>query len=78
MKYKNKNEFEKENKFGTGIPNEMFSKYFTGNSFFNPLTIPGECPVFLANITFEPGCRNNWHIHHSKNVLNAAHVYQNS
>jgi quercetin dioxygenase-like cupin family protein len=28
--------------------------------------MPGEYPVFLANITFEPGCRNNWHIHHAK------------
>ena len=40
--------------------------YFIGNSFLNPLTHPGECAVFLANVTFEPGCRNNWHIHHAK------------
>ena len=66
MKYKNKKEFEEANMFGTGVPNEMFSKYFIGNSFLNPLTKPGECPVFLANVTFEPGCRNNWHIHHSQ------------
>jgi quercetin dioxygenase-like cupin family protein len=32
----------------------------------NPLTNPGETAVFLANVTFEPGCRNNWHIHHAK------------
>ena len=32
----------------------------------NPLTVPGECAVFLANVSFEPGCRNNWHIHHAK------------
>lgn len=31
-----------------------------------PLTDPKTCPVFLANVTFEPGCRNNWHIHHAK------------
>jgi quercetin dioxygenase-like cupin family protein len=43
----------------------MFSEYFLGNSFLNPLTRPGECPVFVANVTFEPGCRNNWHIHHA-------------
>jgi quercetin dioxygenase-like cupin family protein len=65
MKYTNEKEFEKVNVFGTGVPNEMFSKYFIGNSFLNPLTKPGECPVFLANVTFEPGCRNNWHVHHA-------------
>lgn len=36
------------------------------NSYLNPLTVPGETAVFLANVTFEPGCRNNWHIHHAK------------
>ena len=66
MKYKNKEAFEKANMFGMGVPNEMFSKYFIGNSFLNPLTKPGESPVFLTNVTFEPGCRNNWHIHHSQ------------
>jgi len=65
MKYKNRNEFEKANMFGVGVPNEMFSEYFQGNSFLNPLTESGECPVFMANVTFEPGCRNNWHIHHA-------------
>lgn len=29
------------------------------------MTNPEECALFLANVTFEPGCRNNWHIHHS-------------
>ena len=66
MKYMSKQEFEKANMFGTGVPNEMFAEYFIGNSFLNPLTKPGQSPVFLANVTFEPGCRNNWHIHHSK------------
>jgi len=65
MKYMNKEEFEKINMFGLGVPNEMFAKYFIGESFLNPLTKPGESPVFLANVTFEPGCRNNWHIHHA-------------
>ncbi len=66
MKYNNKQEFEKVNMFGTGVPNEMFAKYFVGNSFLNPLTKFGETPVFLANVTFEPGCRNNWHIHRAE------------
>ena len=33
-------------------------------SYLNPLTRP-EDGLFLANVTFEPGCRNNWHIHHA-------------
>ena len=49
--------------FGTGKPNIGFAKYFIGESFLNPLTNfrEGEFPLF--NVTFEPGCRNNWHIH---------------
>jgi len=66
MKYANREEFEEANMFGMGVPNDMFAEYFVGNSFLNPLTKPGQSPVFLANVTFEPGCRNNWHIHHAK------------
>ncbi len=51
--------------FGMGDPNVNFAQYFIGNSYLKPLTKPGESNVFLANVTFEPGCRNNWHIHHS-------------
>lgn len=60
----NKEEFYKSNVFGEGEPNTNFSKYFIGNSYLNPLTNPSET-IFLANVTFEPGCRNNWHIHHA-------------
>ena len=66
MKYLDKEEFDKANKFGTGNPTDAFAKYFVGNSFLNPLTNPKDTAVFLANVTFEPGCRNNWHIHHAK------------
>ena len=66
MKIINKNEFEQANVFGAGAANEAFARYFIGESFLNPLTDPKECPLFLANVTFEPGCRNNWHIHHAK------------
>lgn len=66
MKYLDKEEFDKANKFGTGNPNDAFAKYFVGNSFLNPLTNPKDTAVFLANVTFEPSCRNNWHIHHAK------------
>ncbi len=51
--------------FGLGEPNTKYSKYFIGNSYLKPLTDPNKTNVFIANVTFEPGCRNNWHIHHS-------------
>lgn len=60
-----KKEFDEKNIFGIGIPNDAYSQYFVGNSFLNPLT-KKEDGLFLANVTFEPGCRNNWHIHHAK------------
>ncbi len=47
--------------FGLGEPNVNFAKYFIGNSYLNPLAKTDN--VFIANVTFEPGCRNNWHIH---------------
>lgn len=62
----NKDEFNKENIFGLGNPNEAFKDYFKGNSYLNPLNNPKESSVFLANVTFEPSCRNNWHIHKAK------------
>lgn len=65
MKIMSKEEFEKQNVFGKGLPNDAFAQFFIGNSYLNPLTKPGDCAVFLANVTFEPGCRNNWHIHHA-------------
>lgn len=67
VKIMNKEQFDKENVFGFGKPNEAFAKYFIGNSYLNPLTNPKDTSVFLANVTFEPGCRNNWHIHKSTN-----------
>ena len=64
MNYDDKTEFEKANVFGAGSPNDAYAQYFSGQSFLNPLTEPASGP-FLANVTFEPGCRNNWHIHHA-------------
>lgn len=58
-------QFEKQNIFGLGAENTAFEQYFTGMSYLNPLTEAGKSSVFLANVTFEPGCRNNWHIHHA-------------
>ena len=61
----NDKEFDKINVFGKGNENIDYVKYFIGKSYLNPLTNPKET-VFLANVTFEPACRNNWHIHHAK------------
>lgn len=66
MKYTEKAQFETADAFGIGAPNDAYAQYFVGQSFLKPLTEPGKAPVFLANVTFEPGCRNNWHIHHAK------------
>lgn len=66
MKYSNQDSFDQVILFGTGAENTTYAKYFIGKSYLNPLTEPGKSPLFLANVTFEPGCRNNWHIHHAK------------
>ena len=56
-------EFEQMDKFGVGEPNP-WGRYFTGESFLRTLTEEG-CAVPAMNVTFEPGCRNAWHIHHA-------------
>lgn len=48
--------------FPIGEKNVAFAKYFVGQSYLNMLTTEG---VAIGNVTFEPGCRNNWHIHHA-------------
>ncbi len=52
--------------FGLGDKNTAYQKYFIGQSYLNSL-IPADdnIDVHVANVTFEPGCRNNWHIHHA-------------
>ena len=64
MKIHDEATFDQQNVFGKGQANTAFAQYFIGNSYLNPLTKQGESTVGLANVTFEPGCRNNWHIHH--------------
>ena len=54
-------EFVKEEIFPIGQENTAYAQYFIGQSYLCPLTHGG---VNVANVTFEPGCRNNWHIHH--------------
>ena len=50
--------------FPIGAPNDAYAQYFIGQSYLAPVSSE-QVPVF--NVTFEPGCRNNWHIHHAKN-----------
>ena len=48
--------------FPTGAKNDAYAQYFVGQSYLNMLSLD---QVVIANVTFEPGCRNNWHIHHA-------------
>lgn len=52
--------FQREMVFPIGEPNTAYAKYFVGNSYLAPLSSE---QVSVANVTFEPECRNNWHIH---------------
>ena len=46
--------------FPIGAPNDGFAQYFSGQSYLAPVSTE---QVKIFNVTFEPGCRNNWHIH---------------
>lgn len=48
--------------FPIGEPNTAYAQYFVGNSWLAPISTE---QVPFSNVTFEPGCRNNWHIHHA-------------
>ncbi|MCM1039661.1 MAG: carboxymuconolactone decarboxylase family protein [Ruminococcus sp.] len=48
--------------FPIGAPNDGFAQYFSGQSYLAPLSTS---QVGIFNVTFEPGCRNNWHVHHA-------------
>jgi len=60
-----KEEFELIDKFGIGEPNVNYAQYFIGNSYLKILTDMDKTTMSVCNVTFEPGCRNNWHIHHA-------------
>lgn len=49
--------------FPMGAKNDAYAQYFVGQSYLNMLSLD---QVVIGNVTFEPGCRNNWHIHHAK------------
>ena len=60
--------------FPVGDPNTAYAQYFTGNSYLCPIKPAnlgeGEATVMpTANVTFEPGCRNNWHVHHGAHQI---------
>ena len=48
--------------FPMGAKNDAYAQYFVGQSYLNMLSLD---QVVIGNVTFEPGCRNNWHIHHA-------------
>ena len=52
--------FQQEMMFPIGEPNTAYAKYFIGNSYLAPIS---KEQIPFSNVTFEPGCRNNWHIH---------------
>lgn len=56
--------FQQQMIFPIGEPNSAYAQYFTGNSYLAPISRE---QVVVSNVTFEPRCRNNWHIHHAKN-----------
>lgn len=56
-------ELKSQMPFNIGKPNDGFAQYFSGKSFLEPLSTE---QVKIFNVTFESGCRNNWHIHHAK------------
>ncbi len=53
---------EELNVFPVGEKNGAFAQYFVGQSYLNMLSTT---QVGIGNVTFEPGCRNNWHVHHA-------------
>ena len=57
-----KSRFQREMIFPIGEPNDAYAQYFSGRSYLAPVSLE---QVKIFNVTFEPGCRNNWHIHHA-------------
>ena len=58
-----KDKYQQKIMFPIGEANVAYAKYFIGQSYLAPISTT-QVPVY--NVTFEPGCRNNWHIHHAK------------
>ena len=64
-----KTEVPKISDFPVGEENTGYAQYFTGKSWLAPLTTSKELNVPMSNVTFEPGCRNNWHNHTGGQLL---------
>ncbi|SFW66550.1 carboxymuconolactone decarboxylase family protein [Chitinophaga sancti] len=69
IKMEDKNKIPFISEFPTGNENTDFARYFIGKSYVAPLTSHKELNVPIANVTFEPGCRNNWHSHSGGQIL---------
>lgn len=58
--------FDTQNVFGQGDKNDAYAQYFIGQSYLkNLVSADDNVNVNVGNVTFEPGCRNDWHIHHN-------------
>lgn len=57
-----KEKYQQTIMFPIGEPNEAYAQYFIGQSYLAPISTE---QVKFSNVTFEPGCRNNWHVHHA-------------
>lgn len=58
--------FDTQNVFGPGDKNDAYAQYFIGQSYLkNLVSADDNVNVNVGNVTFEPGCRNDWHIHHN-------------
>lgn len=56
-------EIKQASPFAIGGENVNYAQYFDGKSYLNGLSLQ---QAYVGNVTFEPGCRNHWHIHHAK------------
>ena len=57
-------ELKKVSIFPVGEENVKYAEFFDGTSYLNMISLD---QVVIGNVTFEPACRNHWHIHHAKN-----------
>ena len=66
IKAKSIEEYSAQSMFPTGMPNTTYAEYFDGKTWLAPLNSED---VGIANVTFEPGAVNHWHIHHGETQI---------
>lgn len=66
---KNAQDIANTSRFPLGSENTAYQKYFIGKSWLAPLLQNNSLGVSIANVTFEPSCRNNWHSHSGGQIL---------